>query len=54
MCEILYMMYGGGSDLGKGKSRITNRIRQLRLEAGQMTQQARRNRLGRPGRPSSQ
>ena len=26
--------------MGKGKPAITNRIRQLRLEAGQMTQQA--------------
>jgi putative transcriptional regulator len=32
--------------LGKGKSRITNRIRQLRLEAGQMTQQALAEQVG--------
>jgi putative transcriptional regulator len=32
--------------LGKGKSRITNRIRQLRLETGQMTQQALAEQVG--------
>jgi putative transcriptional regulator len=32
--------------LGKGKPRITNRIRQLRLEAGQMTQQALAEQVG--------
>ena len=32
--------------MGKGKPRITNRIRQLRLEADQMTQQALAERVG--------
>jgi putative transcriptional regulator len=32
--------------LGKGKPRITNRIRQLRLEAGQMTQQGLAEQVG--------
>jgi putative transcriptional regulator len=32
--------------LGKGKPRITNRIRQLRLEADQMTQQALAEQVG--------
>jgi putative transcriptional regulator len=32
--------------LGKGKPRITNRIRQLRIEAGQMTQQALAEQVG--------
>ena len=32
--------------MGKGKPRITNRIRQLRLEAGQMTQQALAEQVG--------
>jgi putative transcriptional regulator len=32
--------------LGKGKSRITNRIRELRLETGQMTQQALAEQVG--------
>lgn len=32
--------------MGKGKSRITNRIRQLRLETGQMTQQALAEQVG--------
>lgn len=32
--------------MGKGKPRITNRIRQLRLEAGQMTQQGLAEQVG--------
>jgi putative transcriptional regulator len=32
--------------LGKGEPRITNRIRQLRLEAGQMTQQGLAEQVG--------
>lgn len=32
--------------MGKGKSRITNRIRELRLETGQMTQQALAEQVG--------